>query len=347
MRIEWEPKLDFSDVLIRPKRSTLNSRADVDLNRSFRYVHTGKEWTGFPLLASNMDLTGTFAMAQALAPFGALVALHKHYPVDALIAFFRDQPDNNVFYTLGTGEADHQKLNAVKAKAPIDRLCIDVANGYSESFVEFVGVMRRENRDAVIMAGSVVTGEMAEALILAGADIVRVGIGSGSVCTTRTMTGVGYPQLSAVIECADAAHGLKGHVCSDGGCTVPGDIAKAFGGGADFAMLGGMLAGHQECEGDIRYEERDGKRVPVGMVFYGMSSDTAMNKYAGGVAEYRASEGKTVEVPYKGPVDATMKQIMGGVRSMMTYIGATRLKEVPKRTTFVRVGTQYNNVFDA
>ena len=186
---------------------------------------------------------------------------------------------------------------------------------------------------------------MTEALILAGADIVKVGIGPGSVCTTRKMTGVGYPQLSAIIECADAAHGLKGFVCGDGGLTVPGDVAKAYGGGADFVMTGGMLAGHDECEGEIRYEERDGRKVPVAMTFYGMSSDTAMNKYSGGVAKYRASEGKTVVVPYRGPVEGTMQEIMGGVRSAMTYIGAVRLKEMSKRTTFIMVGAQLNTVF--
>src|SRR4029077_12051869 len=225
------------------------------------------------------------------------------------------------------------------------KISIDVANGYTESFLKAVSRTRDENRDAVIMAGTIVAAEMAEALILAGADIVRVGIGSGSVCTTRDLTGVGYPQLSAIIECADAAHGLKGQVCADGGCTVPGDVAKAYGAGADFVMLGGMLAGHDECDGEIHYEERDGEKVPVGMTFYGMSSETAMKKHSGGVARYRAAEGKSVETPYRGPVDGTMGEIMGGVRSMMTYIGAAHLKEVPKRTTFVRVSAQTNDVF--
>ena len=207
--------------------------------------------------------------------------------------------------------------------------------------------MRDDHPEAVIMAGNVVTGDMTEALILAGADAVKIGIGPGSVCTTRRVTGVGYPQLSAIIECADAAHGLKGQVCADGGCTAPGDVAKAFGAGADFVMLGGMLAGHDEFDGDIRYEERDGEKAPVAMTFYGMSSETAMKKYAGGVARYRAAEGKTVETPYRGPVDNTMGEIMGGVRSMMTYIGAAHLKEVSKRTTFVRGTAQTNDVFGA
>src|SRR5262252_168628 len=346
LRIERDPKLDFKDVLIRPKRSTLNSRADVDIRRTFRFVHAGRDWTGFPLIASNMDTTGTISMARAFAPFGAMVALHKHYPADTLIEFFRSEAAENVFCTMGTTEADEKKFAVVKSKAPIGKISLDVANGYTESFLEAVTRARDENKDAIIMAGTIVTGEMAEALILAGADIVRVGIGSGSVCTTRDLTGVGYPQLSAVIECADAAHGLKGHVCSDGGCTVPGDIAKAYGGGADFVMLGGMLAGHEECEGEVRYEERDGEKVAVAMQFYGMSSETAMNKYYGGVADYRASEGKTVEVAYRGSVTATMQEISGGVRAMMTYIGATKLKEVPKRTTFVMVGAQRNTVFD-
>lgn len=345
MIIESDLKLDFKDVLIRPKRSTLQSRNDVNVNRTFTFLHNQRDWTGFPLIAANMDVVGTMAVARTLSRFGAMTALHKHYRAEELIEFFQGDESGNVFYSLGITDADREKFKAVKAKAPVDKLCIDVANGYTERFVEVVARMREENPDIVIMAGNVVTGDMTEALLLAGADIVKVGIGPGSVCTTRKMTGVGYPQLSAIIECADAAHGLKGQVCGDGGCTVPGDLSKAYGAGADFVMLGGMLAGHDECEGDIRYEERDGQRIPAAMVFYGMSSDTAMHKYAGGVASYRASEGKTVEVPYRGPIEGTVQEIMGGVRSMMTYIGATKLKEVPKRTTFVRVGAQLNTVF--
>jgi GMP reductase len=354
MRIETEPKLDFKDVLIRPKRSTLSSRADVHVERTFPFLHAKGQWTGFPLIAANMDVVGTMNMARTLATQGAMVALHKHYSVEDLAAFFASDETagddkrrvaDHAFYSLGTTDADHDKLAAVNARVKITKICLDVANGYTEKFVDTVKLTRERHPDAVIMAGNVVTGDMTEALLLAGADIVKVGIGPGSVCTTRKMTGVGYPQLSAIIECADAAHGLKGWVCGDGGCTVPGDVAKAYGGGADFVMLGGMLAGHDECEGDIRYEDRDGVKVPVAMVFYGMSSDTAMKKYAGGVAAYRASEGKTVEVPYRGPVINTLGEIMGGVRSMMTYIGATKLKEVPKRTTFIMVGAQINTVF--
>jgi GMP reductase len=345
MRIETDVKLDFKDVLIRPKRSTLNTRSAVDVNRTFRFLHTGSEWKGFPLIAANMDVTGTMAMARALGRHGALTALHKHYPEADLAKFFAEPEGELAFYSLGTSAADVKKLGAVAKAAPIRLICLDVANGYAEKFLEIVKRVRDEHSKSVIMAGNVVTGDMTEALILAGADIVKIGIGPGSVCTTRRVTGVGYPQLSAIIECADAAHGLKGQVCADGGCTVPGDVAKAYGAGADFVMLGGMLAGHDECDGEIRYEERAGKKIPVAMSFYGMSSETAMKKHAGGVAHYRAAEGKTVETPYRGSVEATMGEIMGGVRSMMTYIGATQLKEVSKRTTFVRVSAQANDVF--
>ena len=345
MRIETDVKLDFKDVLIRPKRSTLSSRNEVDINRSFRFYHTGSEWKGFPLIAANMDVTGTMAMSRSLARHQAMTALHKHYPEAALAEFFAGDEGAHAFYSLGTTPADLEKLAAVRRQATVRYICLDVANGYSEKFLETVKRVRDDNPKAVVMAGNVVTGDMTEALILAGADIVKIGIGPGSVCTTRRVTGVGYPQLSAIIECADAAHGLKGLVCADGGCTVPGDIAKAYGAGADFVMLGGMLAGHDECEGEIRYEDRDGARVPVGMTFYGMSSEAAMKKYSGGVAHYRAAEGKSVETPYRGPVENTLAEIMGGVRSMMTYIGATQLKEVPKRTSFVRVTAQTNDVF--
>jgi len=345
MRIETDIKLDFKDVLIRPKRSTLNTRSAVDVNRGFRFLHTGSEWKGFPLIAANMDVTGTMAMASALGKHGALTALHKHYPEAELTRFFAGSDGVHAFYSLGTTAADIKKLAAVAKVAPVRLICLDVANGYAERFLEIVKRVRDDHPESVIMAGNVVTGDMTEALILAGADIVKIGIGPGSVCTTRRVTGVGYPQLSAIIECADAAHGLKGQVCADGGCTGPGDVAKAFGAGADFVMLGGMLAGHDECDGDIRYEERNGEKVPVGMTFYGMSSEAAMKKHSGGVAHYRAAEGKSVETPYRGPVEGTMGEIMGGVRSMMTYIGAAHLKEVSKRTTFVRVTAQTNDVF--
>ena len=178
------------------------------------------------------------------------------------------------------------------------------------------------------------------ALDRAGADIVKVGIGPGSVCTTRVKTGVGYPQLSAIIECADAAHGLGGQIISDGGCVTPGDVAKAFGAGADFVMLGGMLSGHTESGGELI--EKNGEKYKE---FYGMSSSSAMKKHKGGVAEYRASEGKSVKVPFKGDVEGTVQDILGGLRSTCTYVGASRLKELTKRTTFIRVEEQENRVY--
>lgn len=347
MRIEEDVKLDFKDVLIRPKRSTLSSRKEVDIHRSYEFKWSKRNYDGVPIIAANMDGVGTMAMARTFGAMGQgmTVAMHKHYALDQLIAFYEKEGNRNVWYSIGVSEKDEEKLEAFlnhkwKDGQGIDKLCIDVANGYSEPFVSFIKKMRARLPDVTIMAGNVVTGEMAEELILSGADVVKVGIGPGSVCTTRKMTGVGYPQLSAIIECADAAHGLGGLVCADGGCTVPGDLAKAFGAGADFVMLGGMLAGHDQCEGNVI--EQDGKKY---VTFYGMSSDTAMNKHAGGVAEYRASEGKTVQVPYRGDVTATLNDIQGGLRSACTYVGARRLKELSKRTTFIRVTQQINNIF--
>jgi len=344
MHLEQTLKLDYQDVLIRPKRSALPSRAEVDLKREFVFKHSGHRYQGVPVIASNMDTVGTIHMANALGPLGLSVALHKYYAVDALVEFFKSSPHTALhFYSMGITKTDHDRFERVLALSgdTIKNVCIDVANGYTEAFVRFVETFRKNHPALTVMAGNVVTGEMTEELILSGADIVKVGIGPGSVCTTRITTGVGYPQLSAVIECADAAHGLGGLICADGGCTVPGDIAKAFGGGADFVMLGGMFAGHDECEGELI--ERDGKRH---MRFYGMSSEAAMTKHAGGVAEYRAAEGKEVLVECKGPVAATVQHILGGVRSACTYVGARRLKELTKRTTFVRVRTQANDVFD-
>lgn len=345
MRIEAELKLDFTDVLIRPKRSTLTSRSEVDISREFVFLHSRRAYRGIPIIAANMDTIGTFEMARALEKQDVATALHKHHDEAAVAAFFKAlSPQATVFYSMGITPADLDKFRRVKDAAgdAIGNVCVDVANGYTKSFVDFLQKLRADHPDITLMAGNVVTGEMTEELILDGVDIVKVGIGPGSVCTTRKMTGVGYPQLSAIIECADAAHGLGGLICADGGCTAPGDLAKAFGGGADFVMLGGMLAGHDECSGEI--VEREGRRK---LRFYGMSSRTAMDKYAGGVANYRASEGKEVLLDYRGPVGDTLQEILGGVRSACTYVGARKLKELSKRTTFIRVARQLNEVFGA
>jgi GMP reductase len=344
MRIENDIKLGFKDVMFRPKRSTLKSRSQVNLERKFKFMHSGKEWSGIPIMAANMDTVGTFEMALALGSSKIFTAIHKHYSIDEWSAFLSKAPagiENYIAVSTGTSQADYDKtVHIFKLFPNLNFICIDVANGYSEHFVAFVKKMRKHFTDKVIIAGNVVTGEMVEELLLAGADIIKVGIGPGSVCTTRVKTGVGYPQVSAIIECADAAHGIGGQIISDGGCTTPGDVAKAFGAGADFVMLGGMLAGHDESGGEI--VERDGKQYRQ---FYGMSSVTAMKKHVGGVADYRSSEGKTVEVPYRGKVENTVQDILGGIRSTCTYVGASQLKELTKRTTFIRVAEQENRVY--
>ncbi|XP_063465400.1 GMP reductase 2 isoform X5 [Symphalangus syndactylus] len=384
--IDNDVKLDFKDVLLRPKRSTLKSRSEVDLTRSFSFRNSKQTYTGVPIIAANMDTVGTFEMAKILCKvpgsfwdvpqmgcvfliyklftlkwkmlllsvllpasilvaekFSLFTAVHKHYKLDQWQEFAGQNPDclEHLAASSGTGSSDFEQLEQILEAIPqVKYICLDVANGYSEHFVEFVKDVRKRFPQHTIMAGNVVTGEMVEELILSGADIIKVGIGPGSVCTTRKKTGVGYPQLSAVMECADAAHGLKGHIISDGGCSCPGDVAKAFGAGADFVMLGGMLAGHSESGGELI--ERDGKKYKL---FYGMSSEMAMKKYAGGVAEYRASEGKTVEVPFKGDVEHTIRDILGGIRSTCTYVGAAKLKELSRRTTFIRVTQQVNPIF--
>jgi GMP reductase len=343
MRIEQDLKLDFKDVLIRPKRSTLTSRSEVDISREFVFLHSKQKYKGIPIIAANMDTTGTFAMARALAKHQLSVALHKHYDDKELLAFFADQPEfPPSFYSMGITQPDYDKFRRImeQSNGTIKSVCVDVANGYTKAFISFIHKLRAGHPDITIMAGNVVTGEMTEELILDGVDIVKVGIGPGSVCTTRRMSGVGYPQLSAIIECADAAHGLHGLICADGGCTSPGDLAKAFGAGADFVMLGGMLAGHDECGSDII--EVNGVKK---MRFYGMSSREAMEKYAGGVAAHRAAEGKEVLLDYRGPVEGTLQDILGGVRSACTYVGARKLKELSKCTTFIRVSQQLNEVF--
>ena len=339
MRIIEDVKLDYKDVLITPKRSTLSSRSQVNLERTFTF-RSGNSWKGVPIIAANMDGVGTFTMDLELNKHKMMVALTKHYAQEDLIDHFI-QKFNSSVYSMGISDADLYKFNKVVESNIVKnwniKVCIDVANGYTQSFVDFIKEFRDDHPNVLLMAGNVVTPEMTEELILAGVDIVKVGIGPGSVCTTRKMTGIGFPQLSAVIECADAAHGLQGHIIADGGCSVPGDVVKAFAAGADFVMLGGMLAGHKE----------GGASAMGGNQFYGMSSDTAMELHNGGVANYRASEGKTVEIPYRGEVSKTMQDILGGLRSACTYVGASELKELSKRTTFVRVTQQLNNSLSA
>mmetsp|Transcript_17132 Transcript_17132/g.20757 ORF Transcript_17132/g.20757 Transcript_17132/m.20757 type:complete len:368 (-) Transcript_17132:89-1192(-) len=343
-RIDNDVKLDYKDVLIRPKRSTLKSRRQVSVERTLHFRHAKTTWTGVPIAVANMDTTGTFEMAKSLSEHKILVCIHKHYSVEQWKEFGANNKDvlPYVAISTGTSDTDLENVASVLASVPeIPMICLDVANGYSEHFVSVVEKLRAAHSEKIIMAGNVVTGEMVEELILKGADIIKVGIGPGSVCTTRKQTGVGYPQLSAVIECADAAHGLGGHIVADGGCTCPGDFAKAFGGGADFVMSGGMFAGHDESGGQL--VERNGKKFKQ---FYGMSSTTAMKKHVGKVAEYRSSEGKSVEVPYRGPINFTALDILGGLRSACTYVGAAKLKELPKRTTFIRVTQQLNPVWN-
>ena len=333
MKIEDGIKLDFSDVLFRPKRSTLTSRKEVNLHRTYQFKHSGQEYSGIPIMAANMDGVGTVEMARSLQELDLFTCLVKN--IDDVPVGFRT---NNHAVSTGTSDRDFQRLQELLIHCTDTKfICIDVANGYSEHFGDFVSKVREEFPIHTIIAGNVVTADMTQELILRGADIIKVGIGPGSVCTTRIKTGVGYPQLSAIIECADAAHGLGAHIIADGGCTCPGDVAKAFGAGADFVMLGGMFAGHDEGGGTVTSDNC--------ITFYGMSSDTAMHKHHGGVADYRSSEGRTVKVPYRGQVENTVKDILGGLRSTCTYVGASELKHLSKCTTFVRVNNQYNRIF--
>ena len=369
MRIEEDVKLDYKDVLIRPKRSTLKSRNQVQLIRKTNFRNYQPDfpdnsadyhYQGLPIMASNMDGVGTFEMANKLASQRIFTCLVKTYEANELIDFFNARFDiddvsrtENVAMSIGTSDDDWCKLESVKALtgSNLRYVCMDIANGYSDHFAEHVRKVRKQFPDLVIIAGNVVTREMTEELILAGADIVKVGIGPGSVCTTRIQTGVGYPQLSAVIECADAAHGLGGHIIADGGCTTPGDVAKAFAAGADFVMLGGMLAGHDEGGGEVITKEYHTQEVGVTetkqfVQFYGMSSESANNKHFGGLKNYRSSEGRTVLVPYRGSVADTVQEVLGGIRSTCTYVGAKYIKQLPKCATFIRCTQTHNGVFE-
>ena len=384
MIIEEDTKLDFSDVLIRPKRSTLKSRKQVNLFRTMDFRNAkghDRRFYGIPIIASNMDGVGTMEIADILASERMFSCLVKTYNTNELVEYFdadvlgQDAFDiypmrtEHVAMCIGATEEEYLKFRDVYelTDGKIKYLCVDVANGYTEMFSNFIYNIRSNHPELVIIAGNVVTADMTQELILNGADIIKVGIGPGSVCTTRVHTGIGYPQLSAIIECADAAHGLGGHIIADGGCTTSGDIAKAFGGGADFVMLGGMLAGHDEGGGEIISTEhitseiknvnrgsplfvegqeahRETKKRQM-IHFYGMSSTIANDKHFGGLKDYRASEGKEVMIPYKGPIKDTIQHILGGLRSTCTYVGAKQIKHLTKCTTFVKVNKTHNTIF--
>ena len=345
MRINNEPKLNFEDVLLQPKRSTLSSRKDVDMTRKFTFRNSSKVMNFTPIFASNMDGVGTFSMAKVLQEYKMMTVITKTTtPEQWKAAVGNGVRLQSVSVCTGTNKMfdddaeDYRNMQEILKMFPdIKMITVDVANAYHQNMVGFINKIREEYPDKVIVAGNVVTPEMTEELIINGADVVKIGIGPGSVCTTRTMTGVGVPQFSAIVECADAANGVDGHIMADGGCTQPGDIAKALGGGAHMVMIGGMLAGHDESEQEVK----NGR-----IEFYGMSSDKAREVHGKRKDGYRGNEGRLISLPYRGPVSNTVEDILGGVRSACTYIGARRLKDMPKCATFVTTHNVINRVYE-
>ena len=347
MKIDITPKLDFNNVLIKPKRTTINSRSEVNLEREFVFPHSKVSWTGIPIMAANMDTTGTFEILNVLSRHKILTCLHKFYTVDDYLLYFTSEKNNAAkdyaVVSTGISDSDFQKLTDILTEIPeLKWICIDVANGYMEKMTAFCIKVRETFPDKIIIAGNVASSEMTQELIINGkVDIVKVGIGPGSACTTRLKTGVGVPQLSAIIDCADGAHGCGGFIIGDGGITCPGDMAKAFGGGADFVMCGGVFSGHDENPGKL-ISIAEGSQIKQYKTFYGMSSETAMKKHYGEMAKYRSSEGRCLRVKYKGPIEATILDYLGGLRSTCAYVNAHKIKHLPKCTTFLLVSQQLN-----
>jgi GMP reductase len=353
MRILDDIKLDYQDVLLRPKRSTLVSRKDVLLERTFTFYHSPKKWTGLPIMSANMATSGTFEVARVLSKYKMITTFHKYYSVKDFEKFFKtfNNPDY-VCYTLGIRDKDIAQLKMMKRKKLLEKfsfICLDVPNGYLQGFLEVIKEVRKMCPKHIIIAGNVVTNEITEEIILAGADIVKIGIGPGAACTTRRMTGVGYPQLSAVIECADAAHGIAnergvGRIIADGGQQYPSDIAKAFCGGADFNLCGSLFSGFEQSGGETVI--KDGKKFKE---YFGSSSNKAMRDFYGKKDIHRASEGRYTLIPHKGDMHDFIQDLMGSLRSTATYIGARQLKEFPKRATFLKVNrilTSYLEKYD-
>ena len=343
MKIDYTPQLDFNNVLIRPKRTIITSRSQVNLVRKIKFAHAKYEWEGVPVIAANMDTTGTFEVYDVLSKHRMITCFNKFYTTKD----FKDRMSNAKldpdYFMISTGISEsgmnnlYEMVDVTNAKW----ICVDVANGYMEQVIQYCKKLRVVFPNNIIVAGNIATREMAEALIINGkVDVVKIGIGPGSACLTRQKTGVGVPQLSAIMDCADAAHGVNGHIIGDGGITCPGDMSKAFGGGADFVMMGGQFAGHDENPGEV--EEIDGKKFKV---FYGMSSEHAMKKHYGQMAKYRSSEGRIIKIPYKGSLTNTVLDYLGGIRSTCAYINANTIKNMPKCTTFILASQQLNTHF--
>lgn len=336
-KVSDDVKLDFKDVLIVPKNSSLKSRNDVILWRTFKFRYYPKELTCIPIIASNMSTVGTVSMANELAKDRILTVLHKYVPESD----FPKVSKKYTFISCGISEKEIEYTKRCILEYGFDKVCIDVANGYLERVTDVIKLFRSEFPELLIMAGNVATPERSIELIEAGADITKNGIGSGSACLTRLKAGVGYPQLSCIMECSQGVHKIGGHIISDGGCSSPADLCKAFGAGADFVMLGGMLGGHFESEGDIM--DVNGKKK---MLMYGMSSKTAQEKFNGGMNDYRSSEGRSFLLDYRGHVSNTIQDILGGLRSCGTYIGAERIDEFETTIRFIKVNQQLNNPYD-
>ena len=366
MQIIDEVQLDFSDVLIKPRRSTLESRKDPEIYRD--YKRCDRTTRGIGIMQSNMGTIGTFDVSRKMLKNGCFACLHKHHQVENLIEFYKSLTEDQFdrcFLSIGLRDNGVEKIAALKdAFDDIPPICIDVPNGYIPSVKKLVVSLRETYPEAFIMVGNVVTGDITEDLILSGANVVKVGIGNGAQCLTRRQTGCGRPQFSAIVECADAAHQVGGMVCSDGGITCPGDIGKALGAGADFVMIGSLFAGTDEADGEVitkyyldeYYDSEPENILSVNLTpiydsknfkqFYGMSSTLAQEKFGNGKPSYRASEGRVTLVPYSGPIDEVIEEMLGGLRSTMTMVGARRLKDIPKQCVFYKVNRQLNQTYE-
>ncbi|MDR3030877.1 MAG: GMP reductase [Holosporales bacterium] len=344
MIIYSDTQLDFSDVLLRPKRSCVLSRSDADITRDYSFFNSDAKVSGTGIISANMGTVGTFEVARKMLDKNLFACLHKHYNYEQIKEFLSSVAQERqlkIFLSIGLREQDIDIAKNIIDDDLTVSICIDVPNGYIPPVKKLVIDLRVLGYKGPIMVGNVVTGDITEDLILSGASIVKVGIGSGSACLTRRITGVGRPQLSAIIECAEAAHCVGGMICADGGVTCPGDVCKALAAGADFVMIGGYYAGANETDGEII--EKDGQKYKI---YYGMSSEYAQKKFYNGMPKYRASEGRVVEVQYKGSIDDVNDEILGGIRSCMGYIGARRLKDIPKFASFYKVHNQLNTVFE-
>lgn len=313
--------ITFDDILMVPSYNHYESRRLVDISMTDK---AGKLTLKLPVMSSNMDTVTESAMANFMSSKGGIGVLHRFMSIENNIAEFKKCVDT-VFVSVGCTDAELERAKAL-SDVGAHYFCIDVAHAHAKYVGHTLKQLRKMLPNACIMAGNVATYAGADYLASCGADIIKAGIGGGSVCSTRIKTGFGIPMLTCIQDCARCDRSIV----ADGGIRAPGDIVKALAFGADFVMIGGMLAGTAVTPGEI-ITAKDGKKIKQ---YRGMASREAQTDFMGGMSDWKTAEGVATDVPYRDDQDLILSDIMGGLRSGLTYAGASTIRELQRKLDY-------------